>query len=145
MPLSKLTMTISAVFLGVLGLITIFFPQEILRYFNVPSSELTLLNIQLLGALYFGNAMLNWMSKGSLLGGIYGRPILIGNFTHFFIGAATLIKMVSGDISVVLLILSIFYFVIASSSLCTTGQHHTLTRTIYSIQVGNQPYKVFLK
>jgi hypothetical protein len=41
--------------------------------------------------------MLNWMAKGSLIGGIYNRPIAIANLTHFFIGAAALIKAVLGN------------------------------------------------
>ncbi len=34
--------------------------------------------------------MMNWMAKGSRVGGIYSRPIAIGNIVHFAIGAITL-------------------------------------------------------
>ena len=47
---------------------------------------------QILGALYFGFAMLNWMLKGGIIGGIYNRPAVIANISHFFIGALALIK-----------------------------------------------------
>ncbi len=35
---------------------------------------------------------LNWMSKGSVIGGIYNKPTSTANFTHFLIGALALIK-----------------------------------------------------
>lgn len=40
----------------------------------------------------FAFAMLNWMAKGSVIEGIYNRPITIANFTHFLIGSLALIK-----------------------------------------------------
>ena len=36
--------------------------------------------------------MVNWMAKGSLIGGIYARPVAIGNLTHFTVGALALVK-----------------------------------------------------
>ena len=39
--------------------------------------------------------MMNWTAKGVLLGGIYGRPIVIGNLVHFAMGALLLLKMSS--------------------------------------------------
>jgi len=34
--------------------------------------------------------MTNWMVKGSRVGGIYNRPIAVGNLLHFAVGAITL-------------------------------------------------------
>jgi hypothetical protein len=42
-----------------------------------------------------GFGILNWMAKGTLIGGIYNRPIPIGNFMHFGVGAIALVKVVS--------------------------------------------------
>ena len=39
-------------------------------------------------------AMLNWMAKGVIIGGIYSRPIVIANLAHFLIGDLELIKAV---------------------------------------------------
>ena len=39
--------------------------------------------------------MLNWMAKESLIGGIYNRPIAIGNFTYFAVVAMALIKIIT--------------------------------------------------
>jgi hypothetical protein len=36
--------------------------------------------------------MANWMAKDSIIGGIYARPLSLGNFTHFLIGGLALVK-----------------------------------------------------
>ena len=79
--------------MAVVGIALTFAPQEICAYLNFqPSSNLGSILFQILGALYFAFAMVNWTSKGNLIGGIYGRPIAIGNLTHFVIGALALMK-----------------------------------------------------
>lgn len=47
-----------------------------------------------MGALYLGFAMMNWMARSSIFGGIYNRPIVIGNFMHFGVGALALVKAI---------------------------------------------------
>jgi hypothetical protein len=89
---TKLLMTTSAIFLGVTGILLTFMPQEIANFLHLTDS--TAIQFQILGALYFGFAMLNWTAKTNLIGGIYSRPVCIGNFTHFLIGALALIKLV---------------------------------------------------
>ena len=84
-------MTISAVILGVTGIILSFMPQEVSHFLRLPES--TPIVFQILGALYFGFAMLNWTAKANLIGGIYSKPVAIGNFTHFLIGGLALIKL----------------------------------------------------
>src|SRR5688500_19534319 len=88
---TKLLMIVSAIILGLTGLILSFFPQEVSTYFGFNQSPPILL--QVLGALYFGFAMINWTGKAHLIGGIYSRPVAIGNFTHFIIGALALIEL----------------------------------------------------
>jgi hypothetical protein len=78
--------------LGALGLSATFLPQEIASYLGVPATGALPLMIQLLGALYFSFALLNWTAKASLIGGIYNRPIAIGNLVHFTMGALALGK-----------------------------------------------------
>ena len=63
--------------------------------------------MQIIGSLYFAFAMLNWMSKGSLIGGIYGRPIAIANLTHFVIAGLALIKGILSNPSLSYIIWSI--------------------------------------
>jgi len=91
---TKLIMTISAVVLAVAGISLSFFPNEIARYIGLDASKTSQLVMQALGALYFGFAMLNWMAKGSFIGGIYNKPLVVGNMSHFMIGCLALIKSV---------------------------------------------------
>jgi hypothetical protein len=92
---SKILMTISALFLGIMGIFLSFLPKEIINYLNINSNVITILLFQLIGALYLGFGILNWMLKGSRIGGIYNRPVLMGNLMHFLVGAMALIKIVS--------------------------------------------------
>jgi len=85
----------NCIFLGALGVILTFMPDEIISGFSITPDSISILLLQLLGALYLGFAMLNWMAKGSLIGGIYNRPIAIGNFMHFAVGALALIKIIT--------------------------------------------------
>jgi hypothetical protein len=83
-------MAASAVFLGITGLAALFAPDEILRAASIPSSPFLPPLVQLCAALLLGFAMTNWMVKGSRVGGIYNRPIAVGNLLHFAVGAITL-------------------------------------------------------
>ena len=88
---TKLLMATSAIVLGATGIILTFMPQEIANFLNLAAS--TTILFQILGALYFGFAMLNWTAKANLMGGIYSRPVCIGNLTHFLIGGLALSKL----------------------------------------------------
>ena len=85
-------MTTSAIILGITGVVLTFMPQEVANFFQL--TEAATILFQILGALYFGFAILNWTAKANLIGGIYSRPVCIGNFTHFFIGGLALTKLV---------------------------------------------------
>jgi hypothetical protein len=91
---TRLLMRASAVFLGVLGASMTFLPREILAHAGTSPVESIVLLVQIAGASYLGFAMLNWMAQGNLIRGIYGRPVAIGNFSHFFIGGLALLKSV---------------------------------------------------
>ena len=105
----------SCIFLSVLGITFTFIPDEIISSLSVTPNPISTLSLQLLGALYLGFAMLNWMAKGSLIGGIYNRPIAIGNFMHFAVGALTLIKIITKihTHSEMVISLTVAYFVFA--------------------------------
>ncbi|GGK87891.1 hypothetical protein GCM10011405_39560 [Rufibacter glacialis] len=85
-------MLASAIFMALLGGISSFMPQEVLLYLGSEATGLGPLLVQLLGALYLGFAILNWMAKGILIGGIYARPVALGNLMHFLVGALALLK-----------------------------------------------------
>ncbi len=89
---TKLLMGASAIALGAMGIFLTFVPEAIPGYFGLGMRDAPALLVQILGALYFAFGMLNWMSKTSLIGGIYNRPVAVANFSHFFIAGLALIK-----------------------------------------------------
>lgn len=89
---SKLLMVLSAIFMGATGVLLEFFPHEVLASVQVAADGPMALFAQMAGALYLGSAMTNWMAKAVLIGGIYSRPLAIGNFLHFAVGALALTK-----------------------------------------------------
>jgi hypothetical protein len=91
---TKLIMTSTAILLGALGVSLIFAPDMVVGLLQLNDSGVIRLILQLLGAAYYSFAMLNWMAKGALIGGIYNRPIATANLTHFLIGGLALTKAV---------------------------------------------------
>jgi hypothetical protein len=77
-----------------LGLGLTFLPEEISGAIGMHTNQGSLLTLQILGSTYLGFAMLNWMTKNNLIGGIYSRPLVIGNLVHFLVSSFALIKIV---------------------------------------------------
>ena len=90
---TRLLMRGSAVFLGVLGLSATFLPLEILAHAGVTPGGVNVVLVQVAGGLYLGFAFLNWMAQGNAIGGIYSRPVAIGNLSHFMIGGLALFEV----------------------------------------------------
>jgi len=90
---TKILMTASALFLGIIGILLSFFPQEITIYLNIDTNLISILFLQILSSLYLGFGILNWMAKSNLIGGIYSRPLAIGNLMHFGVSAIAFIKI----------------------------------------------------
>ena len=86
---------LGGVALGISGGVLTFIPDETISGLNITPNPISTLTLQLLGALYLGFAMLNWMAKDSLIGGIYNKPIAVGNFMHFGVGALALVKIMT--------------------------------------------------
>lgn len=112
---TKPIMISSSIFLGILGISLTFIPDEIVSSLRVTSNPISTLSLQLLGAIYLGFAMLNWMAKGTLIGGIYNKPIAIGNFMHFTIGGLALIKIITeiNAYTEIIIFLTVFYVIFA--------------------------------
>jgi len=89
---TKILMTACCIVLCGIGLAFLFAPAEFLSRLGVRDSAPLVLLVQLCGALYLGFAMLDWMSRESTIGGIYNRPLAMGNFVHFFVGALALLE-----------------------------------------------------
>ena len=111
---TKLLMVSSAAVNATLGLAASFLPREIASYTTAEDSGLSLLLIQAAGALYLGFAFLNWMLRGNPMGGIYGRPVVVGNLLHFVVMAIALWKAVaSGPRLLPIVVATIVYTVFA--------------------------------
>jgi predicted membrane protein len=105
---TKVVMSLCAVMLGIWGVLLSFLPQELATVLGW--AEANFIILQILGALYFSFAMINWTAKANIIGGIYGRPIAIGNFTHFVIGALALLKWVMNNpVDIIWIAITILY------------------------------------
>lgn len=93
MSYSRILMSASAAVLAALGIAGTFLPHETLtRLGAAPSAPLVLL-LQAFGAVCLGFAMLNWMSRHATVGGLYGRPLVVGNLLHFAAAALAFLKL----------------------------------------------------
>jgi hypothetical protein len=89
----NLLLTSAAIANGVAGLAAIFASEELLRAAGAAATPLETALAQLLGAALFGLAMLDWTSRFSRLGGLFGRPLVVANLTHTATGALMLVHL----------------------------------------------------
>jgi hypothetical protein len=100
--------------MAALGVAGLFLPQELLTAAGQEPIGILRGLVQLLGALLFAFATVNWIARGSLLGGIYNRPVALGNLAHFMIGALVLIKLaIAGERGAAVLVLTAVYVAFA--------------------------------
>jgi hypothetical protein len=64
------------------GLLLLFAPEESLELCGVPTTLLDVALLQVIGSALFGFAMLNWLSRHTRIGGIFGRPLVAANLAH---------------------------------------------------------------
>lgn len=90
---SKSLMIASGFLNGILGILLTFLPQETGRWLGTSSQTgADILILQLLGGALFGIGLMNYMGRNAVLGGIYGKPIILGNMAFHFIAGLELIK-----------------------------------------------------
>jgi hypothetical protein len=112
---TKILMTSSSLTLGAAGVFALFAPHVLLAMQRVEGTPSLSVLVQLMGTLYFAFALVNWTAKDSAIGGIYARPVSLGNFGHFFAGSMLLIRFqLSSDFNLSLLIALIVYLSFAS-------------------------------
>jgi hypothetical protein len=75
-------LSVSAVAYLLAALALLFAADEILRFALGAASQLDVALLQLIGAALFGFAMLNWLNRYSLVGGIFSRPLVMANLAH---------------------------------------------------------------
>ena len=111
---TKLLMTISSLLLALAGIFALFAPDILLTLCGAPTADPLSTLIQLMGALYFSMAMMNWTAKDSAIGGIYARPVSIANFSQFLIGTLLLAKVVlSSGFNLAITLLLVVYAIFA--------------------------------
>lgn len=81
---------LSALCAAALGAMLLFAPEEVSRALAPDAGANPLM--PLLGAALLGFGAMNWVARGTVLGGIYGRAVVAGNQTHLTIGALVLVK-----------------------------------------------------
>lgn len=110
---TRILMASSSLILGAAGVFAIFAPDVVLSVQGGAESEVGTILVQLMGALYFAFALMNWTAKDSAIGGIYARPVSLANFSHFFIGALLLVKYVFNTFSLFMLFATAIYVIYA--------------------------------
>jgi len=83
---STLVMIASALLLIAHGIVLLFAPEFVFKLFSVAQSAEASMLAQFFAAALIGLGLMNWTARGMILGGIYGRALLFGNFAHSFIG-----------------------------------------------------------
>lgn len=107
---TKWLLSSSAVMMGLLGLAGTFIPEEISTILGIDPSPITLILLQIIGGLYLGFAMLNWFTRSALIGGIYNKPVVLGNLMHHIIVFFALIRQLADQFHFILLIFTLAYF-----------------------------------
>lgn len=93
----RLILTFSAIVLFIAGGATLFAPDELARALAPGQSRALVAVVQLLGSGFLGFALINWMSRKNRIGGIYARPLGMGNLMLFATLALTLGKAVTAE------------------------------------------------
>lgn len=89
---SSLTSRVSAAVL-LLGGVALLFAPDVLLPALVPGFPPAAAWVgQLVAAAWLGIATLNWLQRGAMLGGIYGRPTVLANVALYAISALSLLS-----------------------------------------------------
>ncbi len=86
----KTLMTAAAAFQALYGTALLFLPERVSHLFLAGGAPEAFF-AQQLGTALLGFAALNWIARASLLGGIYGRAVVVGNLTFFTANALLLL------------------------------------------------------
>lgn len=91
MRLTSALVRLYAALLLVTGAALLFAPEVV--FVGAAGSDVKALVLaQLVGAALLGFAAANWTARGAILGGIYGRAVVMGNQAFAFIGVLVLLR-----------------------------------------------------
>ena len=120
---TRYLMMATAAAMALAGLALQFAPHEVLVAAGVSATAGAAAAAQVTGALYLGFAMLNWMSKGARIGGIYGRPLAMANLVHFVAAALALLKHAASGASLLIWSVTAVYATFAAAFTFVTFTH----------------------
>jgi Na+/proline symporter len=83
---SRSIMVASAIVYLANSILFLFASDIVSVFFGLAPNHETQIALQLFGALLLGMGLMNWNARGLVLGGIYGRALVFGNFAHTFSG-----------------------------------------------------------
>ena len=89
---SALITRTSAVLLASGGIALLFSADAILPVLATGFPEHASWLGQVVGAGWLAVAALNWLNRSTLIGGIYGRPVVLTNLILYFIGSMVLLR-----------------------------------------------------
>lgn len=95
---SRASLTIASGVLFFAGGAALFAPAEIARLAELSPTQTIVLIVQLGASGLLGFALLNWMSRGQRLGGIYGRPLGMANLFLFTTTALTVARSILDNV-----------------------------------------------
>jgi hypothetical protein len=90
----RFAVTLVAVLLIGLGMVALFAGEPLGRQLFSTAVPPPLASVW--GVALVGLGLTNWIAKGSILGGIYGKAVVVGNHAHFLGGSLVLLS--SGDV-----------------------------------------------
>ena len=90
---TRILQTLSTAFFGACGIVALFAPEIFLSAISM-AFVTPHWPVQILASAFLALAIFNWMTRGFAMGGIYGRPVVLTNFTFFFVAAMSTVRPV---------------------------------------------------
>lgn len=114
--LSKIVLISSAVLNAIIGILITFAPQETGQFIGTTEmNNADLALMQILGSALVGIAIINFMSRGATVGGIYGKPIQLGNLVfHLATGLGLLKYVFSSESWIIFGIPALLYLILTA-------------------------------
>lgn len=86
----------AAIVLSIVGIVTLFAPEVLLTHI-LGTMDAPHPLISMLGGLMFAFGYMNWMGRNAILGGIYGKPMVMANLVHGLVGTTSLWDVVTPE------------------------------------------------
>lgn len=117
--MKNITIYTNLVYTTIFGIILTFAPDEFMTYINAPNQN-GIVFIQFLGAFFLSYTIMNWTCKDSILGGIYGRAVMLANAVFYVSSSFALYKLTAHNTFFICLallhtFLGISYYLLMSS------------------------------